>query len=89
MTIQIRRVISVFDKKTTMRLTQTEWVILNHICRREKINRKRLLEMIEVKRDTTLGLTPAVRLFSLLYLYNRTESNAHPIIGIENIMDAM
>ncbi|MBP5353348.1 MAG: ribbon-helix-helix domain-containing protein [Alphaproteobacteria bacterium] len=89
MTIQIRRVISVFDKKTTMRLTQTEWIILNHICRQEKINRKKLLEMIEEKRDTALGLTPAVRLFSLLYLYNQTDGNTHPITGIENIMDAM
>lgn len=70
MTILTNKVISVFDKKTSMRLTKIEWEILDSICMRENIKRKKLLELIESRRNSSLGLTPSVRLFSLLYLYS-------------------
>ena len=87
MTILTRRVISVFNKKTSMRLAQDEWLILQTICRNEKIARKKLLEMIEQKRDKCIGLTAAVRLFSLLYLYVKTTKTQPK--SIENIIDNM
>lgn len=70
MTILTNKVISVFDKKTSMRLTKIEWEILDSICMRENIKRKKLLELIEARRNSSLGLTPSVRLFALLYLYS-------------------
>lgn len=68
MTTLTNRVVSIFDKKTSMRLTKSEWLILDNICMQEKIKRKKLFELIETHRDHKLGFTPAVRLFSLLYL---------------------
>ncbi len=69
MTILANRVISLYNKKTSMRLARTEWNILDRICFAEKIKRKELLELIDRNRDHTLGLTPSVRLFSLIYLH--------------------
>lgn len=65
------KVVSVYDRKTSMRLTDIEWRILDKICYREKIRRKNLLELIESNRPQKLGFTSSVRLFSLLYMYSR------------------
>ena len=53
------RVITIHKRKTTMRLCKNEWEALKDICKREKINRKMLLEMIESRKDPKLGLTPS------------------------------
>lgn len=71
----INRVISVNGKKTTMRLTDVEWMILDNICYKEKMKRKTLLEAICAIKNTELGLTPSVRLFALLYLYMLSNKN--------------
>lgn len=65
----INKVISLQSKKTSMRLTFWEWKILDSICRAEKLKRKTLLELIDSHRNQNIGLTPAVRLFSLIYLF--------------------
>lgn len=70
MTTLTNRVVSLYDKKTSMRLTKSEWIILDDICLKERIKRKRLLEIINANKDEQIGLTPAVRLFSLLYCYS-------------------
>ena len=67
------RVITIHQRKTTMRLCKSEWDALKDICKREKINRKMLLEMIESHKDPKLGLTPSIRLFSLVYLHERSK----------------
>lgn len=51
------RVITIHKRKTTMRLCKNEWEALKDICKREKINRKMLLEMIESRKDPKLGLS--------------------------------
>lgn len=68
MSIYINRVITVFNRKTSLRLTAAEWNILDTICLKEHLKRKHLLELIEQQRDKALCFTAAVRLFSLLYL---------------------
>ncbi len=68
MTILKNRVITLYDKKTSMRLASAEWQILDHICYAEKMKRKNLLELIDQYRDPCIGFTAAVRLFSLKYL---------------------
>lgn len=70
MTIYLNRVISLHNKKTSMRLAKQEWIILENICHKEKIKRKVLLELINSHKSAELGLTSSVRLFSLLYLNN-------------------
>lgn len=76
---QMNKIISVFDKKTSMRLTNTEWHIIDEICYNEKLKRKLLLEKIMKHHNSCLGLTPAVRLFSLTYYYLKCKPNRHRV----------
>lgn len=75
MTILLNRVISVCERKTSMRLAKSEWYILDRICVRENLRRNQLLQLIDQHRDKNIGLTPAVRLFSLLYLHDLARRN--------------
>ncbi len=53
-----------------MRLAHAEWVAIETICKRENIKRKRLFELIDANRDSKMGLTSSVRLFSIIYYCN-------------------
>lgn len=64
------RVISIYNKKTSMRLAPIEWEALDAICQREHIARKKLFELIDTNKDSRLGLTSSVRLFSIIYYRN-------------------
>ena len=48
MTKLANRVISIFDRKTSMRLAMPEWTAVDDICRRENIKRKHLFEIIDI-----------------------------------------
>ena len=76
MTILKNRVITIYNRKTSMRLASIEWQILDHICYAEKLKRKIILEMTDKNRDPNLGLTAAVRLFSLHYLDSLAHKNS-------------
>ena len=60
------RVISIYNRKTSMRLAPAEWEAIDTICR-ENIKRKKLFELIDANKDEKMGLTSSVRLFSLIY----------------------
>ena len=61
------RVISIYNRKTSMRLAPAEWKAIDTICKRENIKRKNLFELIQANKDDKLGLTSSVRLFSIIY----------------------
>lgn len=86
MIVLISKVVSVYNRKTCMRLTNIEWQILNKICLREKIKRKNLLELIEDSRSDKLGLTPAVRLFTLIYLYLTAYKTPQPQACLQEVL---
>lgn len=67
------KIVSVYDRKTCMRLTDMEWKILDRICSMEKIKRKNMLEFIEESHSPKMGLAPSVRLFTLIYIYNKMQ----------------
>ena len=62
------RVISIFDRRTSIRLATTEWQALDDICKREKIKRKRLFELISENKEEGVGFTCSVRLFVIAYM---------------------
>ena len=64
------RVISIHDRKTSMRLAPAEWEAIDTICKREHIKRNDLLDLISRRKDQKLGLTCSVRLFALIYFYH-------------------
>lgn len=67
MTKLTNRVISVYNRKTSMRLADPEWSAVHNICEREQIKRKKLFEILESNKDPKLGFTCSVRLFTITY----------------------
>ena len=70
MTKLTNRVISIFDRKTSMRLATPEWVAVDDICKREHIKRKKLFEIIASNKDPKIGFTCSVRLFAITYMHS-------------------
>ena len=81
------KIISIFDKKTSIRLTEIEWNILDNICIKENIRRKNLLEMIYSHRCKNISFTPYIRLFTLIYLYKHTHLLEQRYTDIEKILN--
>lgn len=50
-----------------MRLCQTEWDCLKEISLHERINRNQLISFIEQNKVPEMGLTSAIRFFTLNY----------------------
>ncbi len=70
MTKLTNRVISIFDRKTSMRLANPEWLAIDDICHREHIKRKKLFELIAANKDPKIGFTCSVRLFAITYMHS-------------------
>lgn len=86
MIVSKNKVISLFKKKTSIRLTEIEWRILDNICYKEKMHRNILLELIYIKHNSDIGFTSSVRLFSLLYLYKCAQKNIGKGVSIEKVL---
>ncbi|MCM1322650.1 MAG: ribbon-helix-helix domain-containing protein [Acetobacter sp.] len=67
MTLLTNRVICINERKTSIRLAAAEWKAIDAICKKENMKRKKLFEIIDINRDKKLGLTPSIRLFTLIY----------------------
>lgn len=67
MTKLSNKIITINNRRTSMRLCNKEWNALDEICLREKINRNILIGLIEDNKNPTLGLAYATRLFLILY----------------------
>lgn len=74
------KIIKVGNRRTSMRLCCQEWDSLSEICKFEKINRNKLIELINQSKDVQHGLTYATRLYMLLYYKNK-----FPVPSPENI----
>ncbi|MDD4555749.1 MAG: ribbon-helix-helix domain-containing protein [Alphaproteobacteria bacterium] len=78
----VNKIICLSSHNTCIRLCEKEWEAFDEICLNKKIKRKALIEKIKEKKSACMGLTPAIRLFTLLYykaLYNE------PAGDVENI----
>ena len=64
---EINKVLVINERRTSMRLCQSEWMALEKICFDEGISRNRLIELVENKKNSCLGLTYLTRLFTLFY----------------------
>lgn len=70
MTKLVNKVVVINERRTSMRLCQSEWTALEKICFDEGISRNRLIELVEDCKQP-LGLTYLTRLFTLFYFYNK------------------
>ena len=64
------RVISIYNRRTSIRFTPAEWDALDDICKQEQIPRKTLIELIDINKDEKIGLAAAIRLFTIIYYKN-------------------
>lgn len=69
------RVITIHERKTSMRLAPAEWNAIETICKIENITRKKLFEIIEKNRNKNIGFTTSVRLFSIIYYRKSLSGN--------------
>ena len=72
MTKLVNKILSINNRRTSMRLCHREWKMIDEICRNEKINRNDFIETIENNNKTGLGLTYFTRLFIMTYFYNKS-----------------
>lgn len=70
MSLLANRIVCIYNRKTSMRLTPMEWKAIDYICEQENIPRKDLFELIELNRSEQTNLTAAIRLFTLVYYKN-------------------
>ncbi|MBR2273488.1 MAG: ribbon-helix-helix domain-containing protein [Alphaproteobacteria bacterium] len=70
MSLLANRIVCIYNRKTSMRLTPMEWKAIDYICEQENIPRKDLFELIELNRSEQTNLTAAIRLFTLIYYKN-------------------
>ncbi len=83
MTKLCNKIITLKDRRTSMRLCLKEWSALEDVCLNEKISRNILISLIEDNKNPLLGLTYATRLFLLLYYRTKI---FNPKETLENIM---
>lgn len=86
----IRKIVYIDLRNTCIRLCDKEWHALDEICKAEKIKRKALIERIKINKNDKLGLTPAIRLFTIIYYLNHYKNEA-PKNGehIDNILNSI
>ena len=60
-------IIHINNKKTSIRLTPTEWYAVNAICEKENLKRTNLFNLINQNKNKELSLTASIRLFSIIY----------------------
>lgn len=75
------RIISLNNRRTSMRLSIKEWEALKEICHKEKITRNKLIEMIEQYKDNELGLSYSTRLFITCYYWHAATDTGHRLAG--------
>ncbi len=80
-----RKILRINHRTTSMQMCKEEWNALNEICKKEKIKRNHLIEMIDSNHTTEIGLTYATRLFMLLYFKNNYASSSPE--NIKKILD--
>ena len=70
MTTELKnKVISIFDRKTSMRLTTSEWEAFDDVCKHLHLKRKKVIEKLFKDKPENFGLTCAVRDFVVSYLH--------------------
>lgn len=72
------KVIDIKNKRTSTRIFPCEWKAINFICKREHLKIKKLLEIIDTNKDSSLGRTYTIRLFTLLYYKNAVIKTLNP-----------
>lgn len=80
------KVLFINNRRTSMRLCNKEWTILDNICKKEKISRNKLIETLEASEIFELGLTYLTRLFIMLYYFELSSNDSKSHLSIDDII---
>ena len=61
------KILSVNNRRTSIRRCCQEWKSLDDVSKLEKLHRNKIISLIESHKSDTLGLAYATRLFMMLY----------------------
>ena len=70
----ISKVITLSERKTSIRLAEAEWTALDEISKNENVKRNNIIDMINNNKDSNISLTCGIRMFIIVYL-NQTLEN--------------
>lgn len=87
MTKLSNKVLFINNRRTSMRLCEREWIVLDNICKKENISRNKLIETIENSITCGLGLTYLTRLFVIVYYYELSSDNKTKPVSVNSIID--
>ena len=77
----ISRNITIFDRRTSIRLEPEMWEALNHIADREKCTIHDLCSLIHIRKSEVTSLTAAIRVFLMLYFRSASNEAGHDRAG--------
>lgn len=87
MTKLSNKVLFINNRRTSMRLCDKEWTVLDNICKKENISRNKLIETIENSEICGLGLTYLTRLFIIIYYYELSKSKS--IVSVDSVIKVL
>ena len=77
----ISRNITIFDRRTSIRLEPEMWEALNHIAEREQCSIHDLCSLIHIRKREATSLTAAIRVFLMLYFRSASSEAGHDSAG--------
>ncbi|PCI57336.1 MAG: hypothetical protein COB36_00980 [Alphaproteobacteria bacterium] len=83
----ISRNITIFNRRTSIRLEPEMWEALNHIATREKCTIHDLCSLIHIRKRETTSLTAAIRVFLMLYFRSASSELGHDNAGHGSFTD--
>ena len=83
----ISRNITIFDRRTSIRLEPEMWDALNHIAEREKCTIHDLCSLIYIRKRKETSLTAAIRVFLMLYFRSASSEAGHNEAGHGSFTD--
>ncbi len=84
----LSRNVSIFGRRTSVRLESQMWAALNEIAGREQCSIHDLCSLIDSTKEENSSLTAAIRVFLMLYYKAAATENGHERVGhgdIENM----
>lgn len=85
----VSRNITVFNRRTSVRLEPEMWMALREIAKREKCTIHDICSLIGVRKNENTSLTAAIRVFLMLYFRSAATETGHSSAGhgsFENMM---
>jgi len=69
------KIIRLNNRRTSIRLCESEWTALEDLCKKENLRRNALINILDNKKNKELTLTGTIRLFAISYYHRLSQNN--------------